>query len=180
MDRDDDRDESIVEARITGTSTRALAKLHRCTSSEVEEVIDRKLDFVLDGSARLKAVKLDLARIETLMAPFFERATKDCDVAAGTLCCKLLERRALLLGLDQSPTARVDVYQIQASEQPSRHDRIMDAIMRVARGPNWRDLPPDDIDKGIRSGAALAPPTAPSADGTDGNGNGSAPLDSAQ
>jgi len=56
----------------------------------------------------------------------------------------------------------------------------MDAIMRVARGPNWRDLPPDDIDKGIRSGAALAPPTAPSADGTDGNGNGSAPPDSAQ
>jgi hypothetical protein len=35
------------------------------------------------------------------MAPFFERATKDRDVQAGTLCVKILERRALLLGLDQ-------------------------------------------------------------------------------
>ena len=97
----DERDESITEARIAGTSTRALAKLHGCTSREVEAAVDRRLDFEVDQKLRLRAIRLDLVRIETLMAPFFERAVKDKDCAAGTLCCKLLERRALLLALDQ-------------------------------------------------------------------------------
>jgi hypothetical protein len=67
------------------------------------------------------------------MVPFFERATKDKDVAAGTLCCKLLERRALLLRLDQPTTSRVDVYQVQAHEKPDSFDRFHAAIMRVVR-----------------------------------------------
>jgi len=101
MGHDDERDEAITEARITGVSTRALAKLHRCSSREVEAAVDRRLDFEVDQKLRLRAIRLDLVRIETLMAPFFERAVKDKDCAAGTLCCKLLERRALLLALDQ-------------------------------------------------------------------------------
>jgi hypothetical protein len=149
---DSERDESITEARITGTSTRALAKLHGCTSGEIESVIDRRLDYELDNKLRLRAIKLDLARIETLMAPFFERAVKDKDVPSGTLCCKLLERRALLLGLDQSPTARVDVYQVEANQHPKSYERIRAAIYAVARGPNGRN-------------GQLGPPAA------DGNGS---------
>jgi hypothetical protein len=73
------------------------------------------------------------------MAPFFERATKDRDVAAGTLCVKILERRALLLGLD-SPV-RIDVTQVQAQQQPTRHERIKAALMSLKYGPDWQ--PPD-------------------------------------
>jgi len=77
------------------------------------------------------------------MAPFFERAVKgDCDavaVAAGTLCCKLLERRAMLLGLDQPTQSRIDVYQVQAQQGPSRHERIKAAVLAVARGSNIDD-----------------------------------------
>src|SRR5262252_6663824 len=90
---------------------------------------------------RLKAIKLDVARLEGLMQPFYERATKDKDVAAGTLCVKILERRALLLGLD-SPT-RVDIVQMQVEERPSRHEKIREVIMRLTQGP---DRQPNDGD----------------------------------
>src|SRR5215831_18234465 len=131
MAHDDDRDESITEARITGVSTRALAKAHGCTNSEIEEAVDRRLSYELDSRQRLRLVKLSVARIEGLMLPFYEKAVRDKDVAAGTLCCKLEERLALLLGLDHPTTSRVDVYQVEAQRQPSRHQRIQEAIMRV-------------------------------------------------
>src|SRR5262249_4756862 len=63
------------------------------------------------------------------MQPFYERATKDRDVQAGTLCVKILERRALLLGLDQPTQSRVDVYQVEAQQAPSSYDTIHAAIM---------------------------------------------------
>jgi hypothetical protein len=131
---DDDRDDLILEGRLAGRSVPAIAKQYRCASSEVEAVIDRRLNFALDNDMRLKAIKLDVARLEALMLPFFERATKDRDVAAGTLCVKILERRALLLGLD-SPV-RIDVTQVQAQEAPTRHDRIKAALMSLKYGPN--------------------------------------------
>jgi len=116
MDNDDDRDGAILEQRIAGKSVVALAEQYRCATSHVDAIIDRRLSFDLTNDQRLKAVKLDCARIEALMLPFFERATKDRDVSAGTLCCKLLERRALLLGLDHPTQSRVDVYQVGTAE----------------------------------------------------------------
>jgi hypothetical protein len=135
MDQNDERDESIVEARITGTSSRALAKLHRCTSREVEEAIDRRLDYEVDNRMRLRAVKLSAARLDALRVPFFEQAMKG-DTQAGLLCVKIEERLALLFGLDQPLQSRVDVYQIQAAEQPSRYERIRDALMNLKYGGN--------------------------------------------
>src|SRR5262245_39225265 len=122
MGQDDERDEAITEARISGTSTRALAKQHRISSGEVEAAVDRRLDYALDGRQRMRLVKLSVERISALMAPFFERAIRDKDCAAGTLCVKLEERLSLLLGLDQPIQSRVDVYQVQAEAEPSSFD----------------------------------------------------------
>jgi hypothetical protein len=126
---DDDRDDLILEGRLAGRSVPAIAKQYRCASSEVEAVIDRRLNFALDNDMRLKAIKLDVARLEGLMQPFYERATKDRDVAAGTLCVKILERRALLLGLD-SPV-RIDVTQVEVPNAPTRHEKIREALMNL-------------------------------------------------
>jgi hypothetical protein len=154
MDRDDDRDESIVEARITGTSSRALAKLHRCTSCEVEEAIDWRLDYEVDNRMRLRAVKLSAARLDALRVPFFEKAMKG-DAQAGLLCVKIEERRALLFGLDQPLQSRVDVYQIQAAEQPTQHEQIRRAIYAIARGDP--DYQPDDDGNGNGSSGPSEP-----------------------
>src|SRR5215471_8593218 len=132
MDHDDARDEEIVSARISGVPTRVLARRHHCTGNEIEAAVDRRLDYELDNRQRLRLVKLSVERIMALMTPFYERATKDKDVAAGTLCCKLEERLAFLLGLDHPTQARVDVYAVERQQQPSSYEKITAAIMRVA------------------------------------------------
>jgi len=147
MDDDSERDEQITSQRIAGTSTRELAKQHGCTGREIEEAVDRRLSYELDNRQRLRQVKLSVARIESLMHPFYEKAVKDKDVSAGVLCCKLEERLAMLLALDQN-SMRVDVYQIQAAEQPKSYEKIRQAVYRVARGHNG----------GAGAVAALSPP----------------------
>jgi hypothetical protein len=133
----DQRDEDIVAARISGTSTRALAKLHNCSNSEIEAAVDRRLSYELNDRQRLRLVKLSLGRIEALIAPFFEKAVRDKDVQAGTLCCKLEERLSLLLGLDHPVQARVDVYAVEQQQKPTQFDRITSVLMNL-KYPNGR------------------------------------------
>lgn|SRR5262249_20900147 len=128
-------DNVMLEQRIAGRSVIAIAEEYGCTTADVEGAIDRRLGFDLTNELRMRAVKLDVARLEALMVPFFERATKDRDCAAGTLCVKILERRALLLGLDQPVQSKIDVYQVQEHQGPSRHERIRAAVLRLTGGP---------------------------------------------
>src|SRR5215471_7928873 len=134
MEQDSERDESITDQRIAGVSSRALAKAHQCSTAEIEAAVDRRLDYTLDNRQRMRLVKLSVERISALMKPFYERAIRDKDRAAGTLCVKLEERLSLLLGLDVPLQARVDVYQVQAEEQPtSSFSRVHETILRIGR-----------------------------------------------
>jgi putative ABC transport system substrate-binding protein len=65
------------------------------------------------------------------------RATEKTDAQAGLLVVKILERRAMLLGLD-SPQ-KLDIVQVQAQEAPSSYDKIRDALMSLKYGPNGRN-----------------------------------------
>src|SRR5215472_10678108 len=129
----DERDEQIVSARIAGESTRALAKVYGCSSREVEEAVDRRLDYTLDNRQRMRLVKLSVERISALMKPFYERAIRDKDCAAGTLCVKLEARLSLLLGLDQPVQSRIDVYQATAETEPSSFEKLHAMILRIGR-----------------------------------------------
>jgi len=162
MNSDSERDEAITEAiteaRIAGTSSRALAKRYQMTSRDIEAAVDRRLDYELDDRMKLRSVKLDLARIERLFEFFFSMATtggKDGSdavaVSAGTLCCKLLERKALFTGTEASPTARVDIYQIRPPDAPTSYQKITDVLLSLKH---------DHANGG--DGDALTPPTAPS------------------
>jgi hypothetical protein len=95
----------------------------------VNAALDRTLPKI-DNDARRRYVALDLSRLDELLKVFFARAIENVDAQAGLLVVKILERRALLLGLD-SPQ-KLDIVQVQAQEQPSSFDKIRDAIMRVA------------------------------------------------
>src|SRR5262245_2558213 len=140
MDSDSERDEAITEARIAGTSSRALAKRYQMTSRDIEAAVDRRLDYELDDRMKLRSVKLDLARIERLFEFFFSMATTGerdvVAVSAGTLCCKLLERKALFMGPEAPLQGRVDVYQIRPPDAPSSYQRITDALLALKHGPN--------------------------------------------
>ena len=71
-----------------------------------------------------------------MLETFYSRAIEKPDTQAGLLVVKILERRALLLGLD-SPQ-KLDIVQLQAQQTPSRHERIREAVFRMARGPDWQ------------------------------------------
>jgi hypothetical protein len=127
---DDGRDDFILQERLSGRSARSIGKQLRLTVGEVDASLDRTLPKI-DNDARRRYVALDLNRLDGLLETFYKLAIEKADAQAGLLVVKILERRALLLGLD-SPQ-KLDVVQVQAQEAPSRHDRIRDAIMRVAR-----------------------------------------------
>ena len=125
---DDVRDDFILQERLSGKSARAISKQLRCTVGEVDAALDRTLPKI-DNDARRRYVALDLSRLDELLKVFFARAIENADAQAGLLVVKILERRALLLGLD-SPQ-KLDIVQVQAEKQPTRHELIRAAIMNL-------------------------------------------------
>src|SRR5215510_773786 len=110
---DDSRDDFILQERLAGRSARSISKELRCTIGEVNASLDRTLPKI-DNAARRRYVALDLNRLDGLLETFYKRAIEKADTQAGLLVVKILERRALLLGLD-SPQ-KLDVIQLQTQE----------------------------------------------------------------
>ena len=137
---DDGRDDFILQERLSGKSARAISKQLRCTVGEVDASLDRTLPKI-DNDARRRYVALDLNRLDELLKVFFARAIENADAQAGLLVVKILERRALLLGLD-SPQ-KFDVVQVQAQETTPRHELIRAAIERLTGRDGQR--PSDDL-----------------------------------
>jgi hypothetical protein len=73
----------------------------------VDASLDRTLPKI-DNEARRRYVALDLNRLDELLKVFFARAIENVDAQAGLLVVKILERRALVLGLD-SPQ-KLDIF----------------------------------------------------------------------
>ena len=135
------RDDFILQERLSGRSARSIGKQLNLTVGEVNASLDRSLPQI-DNEARRRYVALDLNRLDGLMETFYKRAIEKADAQAGLLVVKILERRALLLGLD-SPQ-KLDIVQVQAQQAPSRHERIRAAIFGMARGPDWKPNGGDD------------------------------------
>jgi hypothetical protein len=132
---DDGRDDIILRETVSGRSARSIGKQLRCTSGEVNSALDRVLPKI-DNPARLRAIAIDIYRLDSLLEVFLKRATEQADVQAGVLVVKVLERRALLLGLD-SP-AKTDPIQLQIATSPTPvgTERIYAALQQFARQPN--------------------------------------------
>jgi hypothetical protein len=84
MAPDDECGDAMLEERLSGASVRAIAKRHGVARTEVEAAIDDRLVEV-NNPMRLKAVRLDVQRLERLMEPFYQRAIEQKDVQAGTV-----------------------------------------------------------------------------------------------
>ena len=132
-------DDYILQERLTGRSARSISKELSLTVDEVNASLDRVLPK-LDNAARLRHISLDLQRLDELLKTFLALAIEKEDTQAGLLVVKILERKAAMLGLD-SPQ-KFDVISVQAQREPSNHEKIREAIFRLARGPDWK--PNDD------------------------------------
>jgi DNA-directed RNA polymerase specialized sigma24 family protein len=126
---DEARDDFILQERLSGRSARSISKELHCPVHEIDETLDRVLPKI-DNAAKLRIIALDLNRLDELLKVFMLRATEKMDAQAGLLCVKILERKAALLGLD-SPQ-KLDIVQLQAHKEPSGHEKIREAIMRLA------------------------------------------------
>ena len=86
----------------------------------------------LDNAYRLRAVALDLERLEAMQARFLHDALNG-DLGAGHLCLKIAERRAAMLGTDAP--VRVDAVQLTQvnGPEPTSTEKIRAAIDRIRR-----------------------------------------------
>jgi hypothetical protein len=131
----DTEDDAVLEQRLAGKSARAIGRELKLSVGQVDAILDRVLPEI-GNPARLRAIALDLQRLDGLLQTFYQRAVNG-DVNSGTLCVKIMERRSLLWGLDAP--SKLDVITVRAQEAPRSFDRIREAVYRVARG----SAPPD-------------------------------------
>ena len=159
-----EQDEAIFEAWASGKGLRVIAREMGLSRMVVEQALDRVLP-VLSQLSQARAYKRQLFLMEDLNSEFYAIAKRDKSIEAAHLCARLNERICAMSGWS-SVNIKVDPVAAQAAEQPTEHEQVRDAIMRMARPERYANN---------GNGPALAPPPAPSADDTDGNG--SAPPD---
>jgi hypothetical protein len=127
-------DEDVLKERLSGCSVRSIAQQLRCTVGEVDAALDRLTDEITNPY-RVRAIGIELARLDELLKPFYVRALEG-DVSAGALCIRIAERRAALLGID-APARSFDVIQLKAAAAPAQSgtDKILAALNRLAAQP---------------------------------------------
>jgi hypothetical protein len=161
-----DRDEEIYSAWEGGKkSLRGLARQFGVSVSEIGQAIDRCLP-PFNSQTQMRAYKREIQKLEDVGTHYYAKAMEG-DLDSGHLYARINERYCAMQGWS-SVNVRLDPYQAQTEQKPSQHEQIKDAIMRIAKGPNWRELVDERLNdlpaKTDGNGAALAPPTAPSED----------------
>ena len=131
-----ERDEAIFRAWESGKSVRAVAREFALPIAEVELILDRCLP-TFDARNQLRAYKRELARLETLASEFYAIARRDKSTEHAHIFARLNERLAAMRGWT-SVNIRMDPTVAQIAEKPSRHEKIREAIFRLARGPDWK------------------------------------------
>jgi len=128
-----ERDEGLLEQRLSGHSSRAIAKRFRCDVADVDRAVDALPEIT--NEFRVRNLKLELERLDRLLQPFWEKAIAG-DCAAGTLVVKICERKCELLGIN-SPI-KVDAVALAVAVRPavSGTERIYAALARLSNGAN--------------------------------------------
>jgi len=164
-----ERDEDIYSAWESGKkSLRGLARQFETSVTEIGLAIDRCLP-VFNSATQMRAYKREIQKLEDVGTKYYAKAMGG-EIESAHVYARINERYCAMQGWS-SVNVRLDPYAAQVKEEPSGHQKIFEAIMRLKYGPQWQ--PGDPGDGTIPgNGNALAPPIAPSEDDTDGNGNG--------
>jgi len=152
-------DEQIYAAWDSGKKTpRVIAREMGVSRMEVERAIDRCLP-VFNSQTQMRAYKREIHKLEDVGTVYYAKAMEG-DIDSAHVYARINERYCAMQGWS-SVNIRLDPHAAQAEAQPSRHEKIRDAIFRMKYGPQWQ--PSDTF---APDGSLLASPsTAPSADG---------------
>jgi hypothetical protein len=126
---DQDVEEAVFRAWEEGKGPHALSREFALSIRRVEEIIDRTLP-VFDAQNQLRAYKRELRRLEDLSGEFFAIAKRDKNHESGHLYARLNERICAMRGIGPM-NMRMDPLQVEVAQQPSRHDRIVEAFKRL-------------------------------------------------
>src|SRR5215831_16687829 len=121
------RDGQVAEAIVSGRSLQVVRKEFGLSVTELGDVLERL--WPVDTQARLQMIKRDVGRIDRLIQVFYEKALAG-DVQSGLLTVRIWEGLHELLGLDA--VQRIDLQIINPPQQVPRHEKIREAIMRLA------------------------------------------------
>jgi hypothetical protein len=126
------QDLDIFERRLNGRGVHTIARELNLPVKEVDEAIDRCCRPI-DEPFRLRAIFLELARLDRLTEAFYRKATAG-DAPSAAIVLKVNERRSSILGLDVPAGIRRDpvLLQIEQTPQPSTTYRIKAALDRIA------------------------------------------------
>src|SRR5262249_9814218 len=159
-----EQDEQIYAGWEDGKGLRTLAREFGLSVAQIEQALDRCLPM-FNGTNQLLAFKRELRRLEDLSSEFYTIARREKCRDSAHLVARLNERICAMRGW--SPVnIRMDPFTTQQAAAPDEYDQIFTAIMRVARGPDWKppagnggELPslpsmPDDVQQPSGSGPA--------------------------
>jgi hypothetical protein len=124
------REEAVATALLSGRSVNAVRKEFGLSIDEIDAIIARTWPVTLH--ARVRQVMLDLGKLDRLISEFYQRSlvSQDATSAAfATVAIKAMERKHDLTGM--SAATRIDLQVIRPPEQPTQHERIRAAIMRL-------------------------------------------------
>ena len=130
-----ERDRRIFRMCLEGESLAEITEKEKCSLAEVYAAQHRMASGVTPEFIA-RVLELDLARLNELHKVYYKLALgegdKPPDKEAATLCLRFIERRAKFLGLDQLPRGSTPEGD---KREPSDHEQIKQAILRMARGP---------------------------------------------
>src|SRR5262249_42237710 len=161
-----DVEEAVFAGWEDGKGPQALSREFAIPIRRIEEIIDRCLP-AFDARSNLSAFKRELRRLEDLSGKFFALAKRDGNHESGHLFARLNERICAMRGIG---SIRMDPLQVEVAQQPSSHEKIREAIMRLtSQDPPERRAAINKIDElGPERALALL---------NSGSGNGAVPSD---
>ena len=146
-------DQDIFESWSKGKSLRIVSREFNLSLSEVERTIDRFLP-AYDPPHSLRAFKREIERLESLAAEVYSAGIRDKDPEFIHLYARLNERLCAMRNWGAF-TIRLDPVATEATQQPTQHQKIREALFRLAGRP----VPPraDATTNAITTRPSMAP-----------------------
>jgi hypothetical protein len=149
-----ERDEAIYAQWESGKTLRVLACEFSTSVIEVERAIDRCLP-VFNSATQMRSYKREIKKLEDLGSKYHAKAMRDDSSPEDAhIYARLNERYCAMQGWS-SVNIRLDPYAAQVKEQPSRFEKIREAILRLTGGPLTKHE--HDLVGGDGNGAAVPP-----------------------
>ena len=126
IETQDERDEQVAEAIVSGRSLRSVRREFSLTEAELDAALERL--WPVSTEARIRMIKRDIGCLQRLIEKFYEKALGGC-IQSGLLTVRIYERLHSLIGADA--TRQIDLQIIRPPDAVSSHDKIKAAIMAM-------------------------------------------------